>query len=582
MGFDIWLLLAGIGILIYGMNNFEEALNYLWGKKLKYLLQKYTKTAWTAIWTGTWTTTLLQSSTLVSLLTLAFTGAGLMTLPSAIGVILGANIGSPMLPLFAALIGFGEFDIGRLALPLIGAGALILMFIKDERWQWYAKLLIWFGLFFVGIGWMKESVDMIKASFDIEQYKYLPLWWFGILGAVFSAMMSSSGALGIITLAAVASWVVTFEASVAIMMWANIGTTRTAFLASMGGARIKRQVAMSHVLFNGLSTIIGAIFFYQYIRISNEFFGLKDNPALSNAVLNVVYNVTTCILFGIFIKPFTKLVIWTVPDRKDEKNKLHIQQLEANQQSQSFVWAQTLALDADSKDLLEKTIAYTGYIYGISWEKCKPLEFNADVVLATPIAWRKQEHIHQYEQIKNDSDIMLTALLHLKSLKKGKDNALQVHHIETTLYSCIKAIKAIKNIRHELIDLRETMDPKLQQLFKQSVEMLIVFYRHLANVTQRHNSVVAYEELTHAFGVIKHIHAEFMHLFLELGNTWALEDVHVTTLINVDHYMYEACEMIFIATMHTYLSDEEVTHLEMTVDVDEEIYESFSTNIGEK
>ena len=82
-------------------------------------MNKYTKTTWSAIWTGTWTTTLLQSSTLVSLLTLAFTGAGLMTLPSAIGVILGANIGSPMLPLFAALIGFGEFDIGRLALPLI-------------------------------------------------------------------------------------------------------------------------------------------------------------------------------------------------------------------------------------------------------------------------------------------------------------------------------------------------------------------------------------------------------------------------------------------------------------------------------
>ncbi len=158
-------------------------------------MNKYTKTTWSAIWTGTWTTTLLQSSTLVSLLTLAFTGAGLMTLPSAIGVILGANIGSPMLPLFAALIGFGEFDIGRLALPLIGAGALILMFIKDEKWEWYAKLLIGFGLFFVGIGWMKESVDAIKASFDIAQYKWLPLWGFGVLGAVFSAMMSSSGAL---------------------------------------------------------------------------------------------------------------------------------------------------------------------------------------------------------------------------------------------------------------------------------------------------------------------------------------------------------------------------------------------------
>jgi len=124
------------------MHNFEQALNFLGGKKLKYLLQKYTKNSRMAIRTGTRTTTVLQSSTLVSLLILAFVGAGVMALPNAIGVIFGANIGSPMLPLLAAVVGFGEFNIGTIALPFIGVGALILMFIRKERRQRYAKLII--------------------------------------------------------------------------------------------------------------------------------------------------------------------------------------------------------------------------------------------------------------------------------------------------------------------------------------------------------------------------------------------------------------------------------------------------------
>ncbi len=227
---------------------------------------------------------------------------------------------------------------------------------------------------------------------------------------------------------------------------------------------------------------------------------------------------------------------------------------------------------------MERTIAYTSYIYGINWEHCKHLEFDPEAVTKTLLPWKKQEHIHQYEKIKQDSDIMITALLHLKSLKKGKDNALQLRHIETSLYSCLKAIKAIKNIRHELVDLRESMDPKLQLLFKKTLEMLVIYYRHIANVTQRHNTVVGYDELYSAFGVIKRLHTEFMHLFLEVSKQGNLEEVHITTLVNVDHYIYEASEMVFIATMHLYLSDDEITSLEKSVDVDEEIYESFSVD----
>lgn len=569
-------LLAWIGILLYGMHNFEQALNYLWGRKLKLLLQQYTKTWRMAIWTGTRTTTLLQSSTLVSLLILAFVWAGVMPLQNAIGVIIWANVWSPMLPLFAALIWFNEFDIATLAYPLIATGWLILMFLKSEKRLWYAKLIIWFGLFFIGIGLMKDSVDAIKDSFDISNFANLSLRGFGILGMVFSAIMSSSGALGIITITAVAGGIISFPASVAIMMGANIGTTWTAFLASFGWNRAKRQVAMSHVLFNVLSTIFGIALFWQFIWFANDVLWLKDNPALSNAVLAVVYNVVTCVIFWFFLKPFTRLVTRCVPDKKDLTNSLHVENIQGNLRNGSFVNPTLLALHEDSKLLLRTSHHYISYIYGISHKQLEAKEFSKETVRATPINREKQEHIKLYEQSKKIADTLLLVCARCKQFKMDPANAKQLHNIETTIYSTLKAIKAIKNIRRDLIDLREATEPASISLYNQCVLTQIDIGRHLINIHDDKADI--YEELILAVELLKKHHAAFISEVSRLAIGGELKEISMTTLINVDHYFFEANEKLTLWFANTYLPSNKIEAFETTQDIDEEIYEAFTTD----
>lgn len=576
MDFNIRQMLAGIGILLYGMHNFEQALNFLGGKKLKFLLQKYTKTWWMAIWTGTWTTTLLQSSTLVSLLILAFVGVGAMPLYNAIGVIIWANVWSPMLPLFAALVGFNEFDIATLAYPLIGVGAIILMFIKSEKRLRYAKLIIWFWLFFIGIGFMKESVEAIKNSFSIEDFAHLSLRWFGILGMVFSALMSSSGALGIITITAVWGGIITFPASVAVMMGANIWTTRTAFLASLWGNKAKRQVAMSHVLFNVLSTIFGIALFWQFIWFSNDVLWLEHNPALSNAVLSVVYNLTACLIFWFLLKPFTKLVIWAVPHKKDEGSKLQIESIQQNITQAWFLNPALMALHEDVKTLATQGHAYISFIYWITLKHLHGDDFTPEKVFSSLKGRDKQEHIKLYEETKKTADTLLLAVSQLKQFKMEKSNAKQLHDIETSIYSTLKATKAIKNIHADIVDLRETIDPEVADMYHHLVATQITIGRHLNNV--RDDQASNYEELILAVETLKKHHKTFIKQMSTSASAGKLKEVGITTLVNVDHYFFEANEKLALWYANAYLTPEKIEAFEATQDIDEEIYESFSTD----
>lgn len=576
MDFNIRQLLAGIGILLYGMHNFEQALNFLWGKKLKWLLQKYTQTWWMAIWTGTRTTTLLQSSTLVSLLILAFVWAGIMPLQNAIGVIIWANVWSPMLPLFAALIWFNEFDISTLSYPLIGIGALILMFIKQEKRLWYAKLIIGFWLFFIGIGFMKESVEAIKDSFDISDFAWLSLWWFGVLGMLFSALMSSSGALGIITITAVGWWIISFPASVAIMMWANIWTTRTAFLASLGWNIAKRQVAMSHVLFNVLSTLFGILLFRQFIWFSNDFLWLAHNPALSNAVLAVVYNLTTCIIFWFFLKPFTKLVIRCVPSKKDTSHQLHIESIENNITNESFVNPALLALQEDVKTLLQSGHKYITAIHWLHLQQLSWVEYDPDKIRSSRFERDKQDHIKLYEETKKVADKLIMISTRLKQFKMESSNVKQLHNIETAIYSTLKSIKAIKNIHRDIIDLREWADEQTINLYEKFVTAQIEISRHLG--TLKDDKEANYEQLITAVELLKKHHQWFIKEISTLATTEWFKEIWITTLVNVDHYFFEANEKIALWFANAYLTHEQTENFETTQNINEEIYESFTTD----
>lgn len=217
----------------FGMELFEESLKKLGGSQLRVILQKYTDTSLKSTLIGTIVTGILNSSTLISLLTLGFVSAGMMQLRNAVGILVGANIGSTATGLIVGYLGFGEFKISMFALPLIAIGGAIMIVTSRKYRSYWARLLLGFGLFFLGIDFLKENVEVMSTIFNLEQYKDMSLWLFGVIGMIITAMIQSSGAVGVMTLAALSSGIITFEAGFAIILGANIGTTFTALIASL-------------------------------------------------------------------------------------------------------------------------------------------------------------------------------------------------------------------------------------------------------------------------------------------------------------------------------------------------------------
>jgi phosphate:Na+ symporter len=248
--FDLWKLLAGLGIFLFGMFLLEESVRALSGRAFTRIIRVYTDGRLRSIASGSLVTALLQSSSAVSLVVLAFVGAGVMSMPNAIGVIMGSNIGTTFTAWIVAVLGF-KIKIENFALPFIGIGAIGLIFFRSSsKLSHISRLLIGFGFLFLGLDYMKGAVENFAQNFDLCHLPNYGLLFYVLVGTLLTALMHSSAATIAIVLTALNSQLITFDVGIAVVIGANVGTTITILLGSIGGVPAKKRVAFSHLIFN--------------------------------------------------------------------------------------------------------------------------------------------------------------------------------------------------------------------------------------------------------------------------------------------------------------------------------------------
>ena len=314
---DSWRLLAGLGIFLFGMFLLEESVKNLAGRSFKRFIRNQTSTRLKAILSGSAVTALLQSSSAVSLMVLAFTGAGIMTMENAIGVILGSNIGTTATAWLVAMFGF-KVDIESFALPLIGIGGLGVIFLgRSVKYSNISKLISGFGFLFMGLDYMKDSVSGLSNSFDINLISDQYLIVFVLAGFLFTAIMQSSSASIAIVLTALHAGLIDFTDGAAMIIGANIGTTTTVLLGALGGSQLKKRVAGSHFLFNVLAAIVGLALIYPFSLFADHIgFSQGTDAVLGIALYHTVFNVTGVLAF----LPLTNLAVKLLHKAFPEKN----------------------------------------------------------------------------------------------------------------------------------------------------------------------------------------------------------------------------------------------------------------------
>ena len=314
--FDFWRLLAGLGIFLFGMLLIEESVRALSGRAFRRIIRQYTDGRLRSIGSGSLVTALLQSSSAVSLMVLAFVGAGVMSMENAIGVIMGSNIGTTFTAWIVATLGF-KIKIESFALPFIGIGAIGLIFFKSpSKPSLVSRLLVGFGFLFLGLDYMKGSVETLAQTFDLSQFPTYGLWFYVLVGTLSTAIMQASAATIAIVLTALNSQLITFDMAIAMVIGANVGTTITVLLGAIGGVQAKKRVALSHLIFNVITGIIAFFSIPILVGAINIFLDVKSNSLTGLALFHTLFNVLGVIIFFPFVGLLSRMLVKFYPEFK--------------------------------------------------------------------------------------------------------------------------------------------------------------------------------------------------------------------------------------------------------------------------
>ena len=303
---DFKEIAAGVSIFLFGMLSLEEGFKAFSGGTLERILHKSTNKLYKSIGFGIVTTTMMQSSSLVSVLTISFLGAGLIGLAQGIGIVFGANIGTTTGAWLIAGLGL-KVKISAYAMPMLVFG-VILIFQKAKSLKGAGYILTGLGFLFLGIHYMKDGFEAFKETIDLASYAvtgYKGLFIFTGIGIFATVVMQSSHATLVLIITALAAGQISYENALALAIGANIGTTITAILGAMSSNMVGKQLAGAHLIFNGVTGLIAIIFIHQLMSLV-EFISTaagiaSDDYALKLAVFHTIFNVIGVLVMVPFI-----------------------------------------------------------------------------------------------------------------------------------------------------------------------------------------------------------------------------------------------------------------------------------------
>ena len=286
---------AGVSIFLFGMLFLEEGFRAFTGGLLERLLKKTTDKLWKAVSFGIAATTIMQSSSLVSVITISFMSAGLIWLSAGIGIIFGANIGTTTGAWLVA--GFGlKVKLSAYAMPLLVFG-IILVFQKSKTFKGIGYALAGIGFLFLGIHHMKEGFEAFRETIDLAAYAipgFKGLIVFTLIGMAATVIMQSSHATLVLIITALAASQITYENALALAIGANVGTTITAIIGSMSANYQGKRLAAAHLVFNLVTGAIAIAFISQFVwavDYVSAFVGIADDDfTLKLAVFHTIFN----------------------------------------------------------------------------------------------------------------------------------------------------------------------------------------------------------------------------------------------------------------------------------------------------
>lgn len=529
-------LLGGVGMFLFAMHFLENALQELSGRKFKIFLQKMAARPLTAIAGSALITAILQSSSMVSLMILAFLGAGVFTIQQSMALVLGANLGTTIDSWLIATLGF-NVNIERAAYPALFLGALFLIIRgKDKIWKNSGYLLLGFAMIFISLSLMRTAMESTLQTFKLENYLHLSHGGFLFIGFLITLLMQSSSVTVAIVLTAIHSKLIPLETGAYIVVGGETATTMKLWLGTIGGNNIKKQLAAGNSIFNIVITLLAILTMPQILYFITQTLGVK-NPLLALVSFSSLLNLAGILLFIPILTPYSNWLVRLFP-RGNQCKSAYLQHPEN--------------CDAESAEvLLKKEAGY--FIYNV-------IHFNSTLLNITPEATL---HIPAYEDLhektnytslppdekynwvkEHHGEIQSAYLIFTNKHYQGEAPFLPLYI--SAVRNAMHAAKSMQDISHNINQLsRSSKSLKFDFFLHYQLQTLELFRKLINLISLIENP--SYEELLSMYSLLEKNYQDALNRFYKEAVDTILDDMEITTLLNFNREGFSANRSLLMA-----------------------------------
>ncbi len=569
---DVQEIAAGVAIFLFGMIMLEDGFKLFGGGTLERLLEQATGSIPRSIMFGIVSTTLLQSSSLISIITISFLSAGLISLIGGLGIIFGANIGTTTGAWLVAGLGL-KVNIAAYAMPMI-ALSVILVFQKPKRLRGIGYALGGLGFLFLGIHYMKEGFDTFKDQIDLLRYALpgvIGLVVYTLLGAAATVIMQSSHATMVLILTALAAGQISYENALALAIGANIGTTITAIIGSLSANFQGKRLALAHLVFNTITAIVALIFISPLRDIVDSIssavgIGVNDY-ALKLAVFHTIFNVLGVAIMLPFMGRLIGFLEHYIIEPAPDVSRPHF----LNEAVDEFPQTLESALRKEVLHLYENAMELIMHGLNLHREKIFESEDIAETVRKSRAPLDLDMDDGYERRVKTLYSAIIEFTTRAGDQRLPPNTADSVYSLREVASDIVQAVKAVKHLRKNILRYTTRRQGTVTELYdslRTDIVRVLVEIRNLGLAAPEDRSALW---LDHERAQIEEEARLTTRRIDKLIREGEINPTAATSFLNDSRYAYDAVRKLIAAARTYYVDKEEgLAEVEQLLYFDEE------------
>lgn len=552
---ELATLAAGIALFMMGMRHLEDGFRAFTGGALERWLAKSTDRLWKSLLFGITSTAVVQSSSLVTLLSIAFLSAGLITLVAGIGIVFGANLGTTTGAWLIALVGL-KVDLAAVAMPMLVFGVMLGRRV-ESHWKGIGQVLLGIGLLFLGIDLMKAGFEAFEGALDLERIAvsgWLGVLVYTLIGMLATVLMQSSHATMMITLAALAAGQLAYGNALAMAVGANLGTTITAVIGAFGSNNAGRRLAAAHILFNLVTAAVALAILPWLVRavdICADWLGIAaDAYTLKLAIFHTLFNVLGLAIMLPWVPLMVTLLMRWIPDERETgEGDTAGAMLSEQPRTRAIYLNDSALLHADTAlkvldqelshlaSLSRQVIAVALYLPPGVLKGLSAQELHQQVLRPVPAALREDADALYERHVKGVyADIIdFISRMDLSLLPEQQQALLQLGVASRDLVEAVKAAKHLQtNLRRQI----DSTLPPVREAYDLLREQCGLALLELERLSDLQGDTEAQRALFHAYEEQEKLFSdEFQRRLQARLRNRELDGWQATSLLNDMHYL---------------------------------------------